>query len=128
MLKTCPICGKIHDINKICKRPSRKKDNDTNKFRDSYQWKQKRKQIRERDHYLCQICLKDKDNVQFKYNYQEIEVHHIIPIEEDYSKRLDSTNLITLCRYHHEEAESGNIEREELQKIVAEKYNPPHPK
>ena len=48
-------------------------------------------------------------------------MHHIIPIEENYDKRLDENNLITLCRYHHEMAESGEIPREELQEIVAGK-------
>ena len=48
-------------------------------------------------------------------------MHHIIPLEEDYNKRLDSDNLITLCRYHHELAEKGEISREELQEIIADK-------
>ena len=48
-------------------------------------------------------------------------MHHIISLEEDYNKRLDSDNLITLCRYHHELAEKGEISREELQEIIATK-------
>ena len=47
----------------------------------------------------------------YRYTYKELEVHHIVPIEEDYSKRLDETNLITLCRYHHELAEKNTIPR-----------------
>ena len=62
-----------------------------------------------------------KTPVTFEYTYKELEVHHIIPLEEDYNKRLDSDNLITLCRYHHELAEKGEISREELQKIIADK-------
>ena len=34
---------------------------------------------------------------------------------------LNLDNLITLCRYHHEMAEAGEIPREELQEIVAGK-------
>ena len=44
--------------------------------------------------------LRDKYDTDFKYNYEGLEVHHIIPLEEDYSRRLDSYNLITLCNMH----------------------------
>ena len=54
----------------------------------------------------------DKYNTNYKYTYKELEAHHIIPLEEDYNKRLDGDNLITLCRYHHELAEKGGISRE----------------
>ena len=51
----------------------------------------------------------------------KLEVHHIVPIEEDYTKRLDSSNLITLCRYHHEMAEANEISKEELLGMVSGK-------
>ena len=122
MLKTCSICGKIHDFNKICKRVSTKKFTLESKFRKSYQWTLKSKQIRQRDKYLCQICIRDKYDTNCLYNYNELEVNHIIPINEAYSLRLDDMNLITLCRYHHELAERNNISRKELSEIVKEKY------
>ena len=125
MLKTCPICGRIHDINKVCRRPDRKKESGVNKFRNTYKWQQKREQIKTRDKHLCQVCMMNKYNTTQRYTYNDLEVHHIVPIEEDYSKRLDSDNLITLCRYHHEMAEAGEIPREELQELVARKYEPP---
>ena len=56
--------------------------------------------------------------VPFMFNYKDLQVHHIIPLEEDYSKRLDSTNLITLCPMHHKKAEQGIITKEELFKII----------
>ena len=121
MMKTCSVCGKIHDFNMVCKRQNGKKKSEANKFRNTNKWIEKRKQIRERDKNLCQVCLTGKYNTNYKYTYQDLEVHHITPINEDYSKRLDSDNLITLCRYHHEMAESGEISREELQEIVAGK-------
>lgn len=68
MLKTCSICGKIHDFNKVCKRP---------------------------DRYLCKVCLSGKYDTNYRYTYKELEVHHIVPIEEDYLLKLDSNNLIT---------------------------------
>ena len=57
----------------------------------------------------------------FMFNYKDLQVHHIISIEEDYSRRLDSTNLITLCPMHHKKAEQGIITREELLKMIKEK-------
>lgn len=122
MLKTCSICGEIHDFNKFCKRKPTYKLTSESKFRKSYKWSEKSKQIRKRDKYLCQICKSNRYNTINQYNYIELEVHHIVPISEDYSLRLDDTNLITLCRYHHELAERNNISRKELSEIVKEKY------
>lgn len=112
MLKTCSICGKIHDFNKTCKSVSTKKSTLESKFRKSYKWTIKSKQIRLRDKYDTN-CL---------YNYNELEVHHIVPINEDYNLRLDDMNLITLCRYHHEMAEKQIISKKELIEIVETKY------
>lgn len=41
-----------------------------------------------------------------------------MPIKEDYELRLEDSNLITVCEYHHELAEQGTIPREELLDIV----------
>ena len=128
MLRTCSICGRIHDFDKVCYSSKYKKSTKQNKFRSSYIWQEKRDEIRERDMNLCQVCIRDKYNTDYMYNYESLEVHHIIPIEEDYSRRLDSYNLITLCNMHHRMAEEGIITREELQKIVAEYYDPPRGK
>ena len=118
MLKTCSICGRIHDFNQVCTRPCKKKTTRQNAFRDTYQWKQKRNQIKSRDKYLCQVCLTDKYKTNYRYTYDELEVHHIVPIEEDYNLRLNSNNLITLCRMHHEMAEAGEISKEELKAMI----------
>lgn len=121
MLKTCSICGTIHDFDKVCKRPRKEKKNtESNRFRKTNKWTEMSKSIRRRDNYLCRVCLSGKYKTNYRYTYKELEVHHIIPIEKDYSKRLDSRNLITLCRMHHEMAESGQIPIEELQSMVME--------
>ena len=121
MLKTCSVCGKIHDFNKVCKRQKPKKKSEANKFRKTNKWTEKSRSIRQRDKYLCQVCITGKYDTNYRYTYKDLEVHHRVPLEEDYSKRLDSENLITLCRYHHEMAESGEIPREELLEIVTGK-------
>lgn len=115
MLKSCKYCGRIHDSKYDCgMKPKRKKEpNSINKFRWSRKWREKRNQVVERDKYLCQVCKKNG-----VYNYDNLEVHHIVPLEEDYDKRLDDDNLITLCEKHHEQAEKGEISKEYLQELV----------
>ncbi|HPZ75313.1 MAG TPA: HNH endonuclease, partial [Candidatus Pacearchaeota archaeon] len=79
------------------------------------QWREKRNQIIERDKYLCQMSLREDPP---RYVYTNLEVHHIIPIEEDWDKRLDDDNLITLSEEYHEKAERGEIPRETLIEIA----------
>lgn len=119
MLKSCKYCGRIHDSKYDCgKKPKRQKPiNDINKFRWSRQWREKRNQIVERDKYLCQVC---KANDKFTYN--NLEVHHITPLEDDFDMRLDDDNLITLCEEHHEQAEHGEISREYLYRLLETAY------
>ncbi len=49
-----------------------------------------------------------------------LSVHHIVPLAVDYSMRLDDNNLITLCRSHHELAESGIISAAQLLQLIDE--------
>lgn len=117
MLKSCKYCMRIHDSKFDCgKKPKRKKPaNEINKFRWSRQWREKRNQIIERDKYLCQMSLREDPS---RYVYTNLEVHHIIPIEEDWDKRLDDDNLITLSEEYHEKAERGEIPKETLIEIA----------
>ena len=125
MLKTCSHCGVV-DASHVCSyRKPRYKDKDknsnSNKFRTTIAWKKKSIEIKERDKYLCRVCINNLYNTINVYNYNKLEVHHIVPIQEDYNKRLDNDNLITLCSYHHHMAELGEISRKELFKLI-----PPH--
>ena len=122
MLKSCSYCGRIHDSKYTCKeKPSKKKTiTEVDKFRWTSLWQKKREEIKRRDLYLCQICIRELYNTVTKYNMEGISVHHNIPINEDYNKRLDNNNLITLCDYHHKMCESGKIRRDEIQKIISE--------
>jgi len=119
MLRSCKYCLRIHDSKYDCgKKPKRKKPtNEINKFRWSRQWREKRNQIIERDKYLCQMSLREDPP---RYVYTNLEVHHIMPIEEDWDKRLDDDNLITLSEEYHEKAERGEISREILIEIARE--------
>ena len=125
MLKSCQYCGRIHDSKFICsKKPQRKKYNtEADKFRNTNKWCNKREEIKQRDLRLCQICIRELYNTVNKYNTENLEVHHNVPIKEDYNKRLDNDNLLTVCHYHHEMCESGEIPRQEVQDIINEQEN-----
>jgi len=119
MLKSCPYCGKIHPRDYVCpSKPQYSKHNiQIDRFRNSKAWKLKRIEIAQRDLHMCRLCAIGYSNQPAKYN-GDISVHHITPLAEDYSMRLDNGNLISLCSYHHELAESGNIPREILREVV----------
>lgn len=122
MLKSCQYCGKIHDSKYICKeKPNRKKEvTETDRFRWTSIWQRKREEIKKRDLYLCQICIRELYNTVTKYNTEELSVHHNIPINEDYNKRLDNDNLLTVCDYHHKMCDRGEIPRNKVQRIIDE--------
>ena len=130
MLKACSYCGRIHDSKYMCpqkeqniksRQSQRSKANKkVYDFHRSHKWKGKSVAIRERDNYCCQICVRGLYNPDRKYETDNISVHHIVPIAEDWDKSLDDENLITLCAKHHEQAEKGEIKKEELKKIAQE--------
>lgn len=119
MLKSCSRCGRVHDKQFICegmKRNYKKKIDMAVKFRNTKAWKDKRREIVNRDKALCQACI-NKLCLLFhttRILNQNVQVHHIIPINEDYDRRLDNENLICLCTYHHHMAEHGQIKRKDL--------------
>lgn len=122
MLKSCQYCGKIHDTKYSCgKKPQhQKKITYIDRFRSSRRWREKREKIRERDKNLCQICIRNLYGADRQYNYENLSVHHALPIEADYDKRLDDDNLLTVCGIHHEMAEAGQIPYEEIKRIIDE--------
>ena len=122
MYKACGRCGGIHELGYTCNvgRYKYKKNTKANKLRNEYSWKQKRKEIKERDKYLCQVCLTNKYSTTYAYTHEKLEVHHIIPIEQDEELALENSNLITLCPYHHHMADKEEIPKEELQELVPE--------
>ena len=67
-----------------------------------------------RDKYLCRACFAQLPGTLKRLNTSDLSVHHIVPLAVDFEKRLDDDNLITLCHFHHEMAESGEIKAQEL--------------
>ena len=120
MKRYCTVCHSIHDGR--CQRPrqwERRRNSDADLFRNTQVWRRMAALILERDYHCCRMCAKAGI-----INSRELSVHHIIPIAADYDKRLDDDNLITLCRYHHEQAERGAIKARELREIVAQGIPP----
>ena len=136
MLKSCSYCGRIHDVKLICppkekaiarqediKNHARKDRGDrADKFRHTGAWKKMREHILHRDRRLCLCCLAGIDGGQ-QFTTDNLSVHHIVPLREDYDKRLDEGNLITLCDYHHERCEDGTVERAVQFELVEKAMN-----
>ena len=59
-------------------------------------WRKIRLLALQRDHYLCQECLRQKRITQ------ATEVHHLVPLEDDPSLGLELSNLQSLCWNCHE--------------------------
>ena len=122
MLKACSKCGKVHKRGYICStaiKPQQTRNTQADKFRNTAIWRKKAENIKKRDFYMCRVCREKQYNTMLQYNTYRLSVHHIVPISEDYDRRLDDDNLITLCAYHHELAENGRIPRAYLRDLAA---------
>lgn len=122
MKRSCSYCGRIHEYSYVCpKKPkpkSRHKDIDITKFRSGKLWRAKSREIIERDKGFCVVCRlglcgEDRDLIPAE------SVHHIVPLADDFERRLDNDDLISLCAYHHELAERGELPADELLKAVS---------
>ena len=119
---TCKYCGVVERGHRCPHKKSRQKSGDrrSDRFRKTKAWTNTSVEIRQRDRFLCQVCLRNLYNTLSFLNYKTVEVHHITPIEEDFNLRLENENLISLCSYHHHMADKGEIPRKVLQDIVSE--------
>lgn len=100
-----------------------KKPSDKDKFRWTKAWQDKREEIRERDKGICQVCIRNLYHPVRRIEYDNISVHHAIPIVEDFERRLDNDNLLTLCSRHHEMADAGAIPYDVIREIIEEQEN-----
>lgn len=120
-LKSCMYCGRVHDTKFKCKERARRvtyKKSKAGDLRNTYRWRKKRDFIKGRDKNICQICKEEFLLNRVRMKDKELHVHHITPYKENETLFLDDDNLITLCTYHHEEAEAGKISREHLRRIA----------
>ena len=120
MKYTCKYCGGIHEEGYKCPRKPKRQykprpDTDRGNFRVSSEWLRVRAEVLERDGYRCRIC--EEEHTPRRYN-RRLSVHHIVPLAEDWTRRSDPDNLITLCDRHHDDAERGRYSRTYLKKLV----------
>lgn len=47
-----------------------------------------------------------------------LEVHHVEKVMNNFEKAFDEQNLITLCIFHHKQAEQGLITIDELLELI----------
>ena len=137
MLRYCSYCRKIHDMSLMCEQKAESLKNhrgqkkykskwevfeETNidGFRSTKAWQLKRAEIRQRDRNLCQICMRELYNTINQFTYDGLSVHHNEPLNENFDKRLDNLNLLTVCEYHHRLCDNGTIGQEEVRKIIME--------
>ena len=121
-LKTCTYCRKIHDSSVKCggkkdyyrkKNGRYSKDKDYISFIKSKEWRNKSVEIKILDSYCCLMC-KSLGLTSPSY----LEVHHILKVRNNFEKRLDNNNLITLCVFHHKQADANTISSSELYELI----------
>jgi 5-methylcytosine-specific restriction enzyme A len=123
MLISCIYCNRLHKRGETCqakpKDNRQKEPNNITRFRSTKLWQKKRLEIKERDKFLCQYCLKNG-----KYQFNKLEVHHITPISKNWYKRLKNSNLITLCCPCHKMADLEEISARELRALIKYEKTP----
>lgn len=87
MLKSCQYCQKIHDSKYNCHMKPVKKNHRTecDRFRYTSAWQQKREEIKERDRYLCQVCIRNLYDTTRKFNSNDLSVHHANKLNDAYA-------------------------------------------
>ena len=107
---TCQWCGEsFHPANgqlkaKYCCQDCRyasKRKQDTDKKRNSYEYRQWRDAVYTRDNYACQQCGATG----------AIQAHHIKPWKDHKSLRYDVANGVTLCQTCHENIHGAKFPR-----------------
>lgn len=86
-------------------------------FYQSTAWRKLRLQVLQRDHFLCQHCLK-KGRIK-----RATEVHHIVALEKNPSLGLDKSNLVSLCWDCHEETKHNKSRKDYPARVIF--FNPP---
>jgi len=81
------------EVNRFYDQHSR--DKRAEAFYKSKAWEATRLRVLNRDNYLCQECLKQRRITRVD------NVHHKVELKEDWSKRLQLDNLVSLCAECH---------------------------
>lgn len=106
LIKKCSGCGRIYQYDSChlcpeCRGKNARNDDDriynrrvrdkqSDRFYHSAAWKKLSKVVLARAGYKCAEC-----------GGLATEVHHVIEIKDDWSRRLDVSNLVALCTSCH---------------------------
>lgn len=137
MLKKICGCGKIipqsiRECDKCSKRQgkeakksyktykNRRPDSEEQEFyNNDKDWKFTKKTVNQRDFGMCRLCKKKHRDI----------VHHIEPLKEDWSLRINMDNLICLCNrchfYVHKKYNKDNKTKLEMQEKLSELVKQP---
>lgn len=113
MLKSCSVCGGLHPANYHHRRHRDYTQTEERKLRATNVWTQKSLEVRDKAHYLCEVC---RDQGQLTYT--DLEVHHIEKLADKPEALLDNDNLVCLCVMHHKMADRGEIDKEYLKELA----------
>lgn len=124
LMKLCSHCGTVIPIGQAMCQSCKDKRTDNSKaydkhirdrrsikFYSSTEWKNARDYALHRDGYACQICKRNG-----KIN-AATEVHHIVPLKMDWSKRISPDNLISLCHACHMDIEKKTERHGGIKKV-----------
>ena len=123
MKKACPYCGRIHDKRNECGRAPvrRKRFSDASNLRNKGTWKKVKKLANDRDGNMCVLCFGEGD-----INTEDLETHHIVPININPELAYELENLVTVCRRHHEIVEE--LPPGEVHAMIEGAVNPRRPR
>ena len=69
--------------------------------------------IKSLDNHECLVC-----KACGLHSPKVLDVHHIDKVMNNIKKAFDEDNLITLCIFHHKQAEQGLITIDELLELI----------
>lgn len=93
--KYCEVCDtKANGRHKEYKRY--RTDDKEQRFYSNPDWRIKREKIKHTDNGYCLLCLNNNERKAMD------TVHHIVELKEDWDKRFDDDNLISLCESCHQ--------------------------
>lgn len=102
---------------KAMKGYNQRRDSEVYSFYESAEWSKTREVVKTRDACMCQLCLSDGIGKEAQL------VHHVDELKESWERRLDPTNLISLCDSCHKKVHSWYSKSENSKTYMKAKLN-----
>ncbi len=119
-----------------------RRDSEVYSFYESTEWSKTREVVKTRDACMCQLCLSDGIGKEAQLEVVKTRdacmcqlclsdgigkeaqlVHHIEELKESWERRLDPTNLISLCDSCHKKVHSWYSKSENSKTYMKAKLN-----